>query len=66
MSEQMSLFPNLEQDNPKRKVMTKQEAINHAIQLIKDNLLDLPDWSDDDWSEIKEIVEKLKEIKINE
>lgn len=64
MLQQMSMFPNLEQDNIKVS-MTKQQAISRAIEMITDYGNDHIG-SDDEWSEIKEVVDVLKEIRIYE
>jgi len=46
--------------------MTKQQAICEAIMLIESYVYEAHDWDDSQWSGLKEVVDKLKEIKIHE
>ena len=46
--------------------MTKQEAIGNAINYLENFALPSDFISDEEWHEVKEVIERLKEIKINE
>jgi hypothetical protein len=46
--------------------MTKQEAISEAIMLIESYVYDAETWDDQQWSEVREVVDKLKEIRVYE
>lgn len=46
--------------------MTKQQAVCEAIMLIESYVYEAADWDDSQWSDLKQLVDKLKEIRIHE